>query len=202
MFACREEKYRLQTSVRTSGDGRSYLTMEAFRGSEQVFLHSDIEMVPGNGAGGERQRKDGPKVRVFAEFDEKGRGALVTLVVRKDEKVLEQTTQFVERPSPAGYVRAGIWNGVTPPREVNRVNPLFPEKARRNGRQGVVFVDARINTSGTVDSVAVLNPELNWDGLDRAAAEAVRGWRFTPATRDGKPIAVVAVQLLDFELPR
>ncbi len=199
--ACREDNYQLRTSVRTSGDGRSYLTIAVFRGHERVFLHSDIEMVPGNGAGSENQRDHGPKVRAYADFDQEGRGAFVTLHVRKDEKVLAHTTQFVERPTPAGYMRAGMWNGVMPPLAIDRFHPLFPEKARRNRRQGVVFVEARINTRGAVDSVVVLNPAPNWDGLDQAAAEAVRKWRFRPATRDGKRIAVAAVQHLDFELP-
>jgi TonB family protein len=202
LFACREDKYELRTTARLAGDGRSYLTIEVFRGHERVFLHSDIEMVPGNGAGSENQRDDGPKVRAYADFDKEGRGALVTLHVRQNEKVLAHTAQFVERPAPSGYLRAGMWNDVMPPEAIDRFPPLFPEKARRNRRQGVVFVEARINIRGTVDSVVVLNPARSWDGLDQAAAEAVRRWRFRPATRDGKPIAGAAVQRLDFELPR
>lgn len=197
MVACREDKYRLQTNVRTSGDGRSYLTIEVFRGNERVFLHSDLEMVPGNGGGSESQRDQDPKVRAYAEFDKEGRGALVTMQVRNDQKVLAQTTQFVERPIPAGYVRAGIWNGVMPPVTIDRFHPLFPDR-----RRGVVFVEARINTRGTVDSVVVLNPGANRDDLDRVAAEAVREWRFKLATRDGQPIAVAAMQLVDFGWPK
>ena len=201
MFACREDKYQLRTSARLSDDGRSYLTMEILRDHERVTMASDIEMVPGNGSGLHNQRDKGPKVSSYAEFDKEGRGALVTLQVREDENVLAHTVQFVERPAPAGYVRAGMWNGVLPPMAIDRVPPLFPEKARRNRRQGTVFVEARINTRGTVDSVAVLNPSPNFDGLDQAAADAVRQWRFRPATREGKLIAVAAVQPLDFELP-
>jgi protein TonB len=202
MLACREDKYELRTTARMSGDGRSYLTMEVFRGRARVFFHSDIEMVPGDGAGSENRRGGGPKVRAYAEFDKEGRGALVTLNVREGENVLAHTTQFVERPTPPGYVRDGMGNGVLPLQAIDRFEPLFPEKARQHRRQGVVFVEARINTGGTVDSVVVLNPAPNWDGLDQAAAEAVRQWRFRPATMDGKRIAVAAVQRLAFELPR
>jgi TonB family protein len=201
ILACREDRYQMRTSTRTSGDGRSYLTMEVFRGNERVFRHSDIEMVPGSGAGNVSQQDNGPKVRTYAEFDKEGRGALVTLQVRKDDKVLARETQFVERPTPEGYVRADMSNGVMPPVAIDRLNPNFPEKARRNRRQGVMFVEARINTRGTVDGVVVLNPSPNWDGLDQAAAQAVREWRFRPSTLDGKPIAVVAVQHIAFHLP-
>lgn len=201
-FACREDEYELRTSVRASGDGQSYLTIEVFRGHEPFARYLDIEMVPGNANEGESQQDDGPRVRTYAEFDKDGRGALVTMHVKKDEKVLARTTQFVERPAPAGYVRAGMWNDILPPQAIDPVYPRFPELARRNRRQGAVFVEARINIHGTVDSVVVLNPMPNWDGLDHAAAEAVRQWRFRPATRDGRRIAVAAVQRIDFEFSR
>ena len=200
-FACREDKYELRTTARMSGDGRSYLTMEVFRGRQRVSRHSDIEMVPGNGAGMENQGGDGPKVFAYAEFDKEGRGALVTMNVRKGENVLARTVQFVERPIPSGYLRAGMGNGVRPPQAIERFSPLFPDRALRNRRQGVVFVEARINAGGTVDSVVVLNPTPNWDGLDQAAAEAVRQWRFRPATRDGKRVPVAVVQQVHFKLP-
>src|SRR5688572_18054480 len=100
MFACREHKYQFRTDVRTSSDGRSYLTMEVFRGRERVKEHTDIEMVPHTGAGSEGQRNRGPKVLVYAEFDEEGRGALATMHVRDGAKVLAHATQFVERPVP------------------------------------------------------------------------------------------------------
>ena len=201
LCACREGKYQLRTHARMSGDGRSYLTIEVFRGGERVILNSDIEMIPDTGTGRESQQGDGPKVRTYAKFDRDGHGALVTLHVRKDERALASATQFVERPAPAGYVRAGMSNGVLPPVVIEHFNPVFPDKALRNRRQGEVFVEARINTHGTVDGVTVLNPRPNWDGLDDAAAEAVRYWRFRPSTRDGKPIAVVAVQHIAFQLP-
>ncbi|HYC93826.1 MAG TPA: energy transducer TonB [Thermoanaerobaculia bacterium] len=202
MLACREDNYQLRTSTQMSSDGRSYLTIEVWRGGERVVLCSGIEMVPGNGAGGVSQSEHGPKVRTYAEFDKEGRGAVVTLHVTKEEEVLAHSAQFVERPAPAGYVRAAMWKGMMPPDAIDRVSPSFPEKAFRNRRQGVVFVDARINTRGTVDSVAVLNPAPYWDGLDQAAAEAVRRWRFRPATSEGKLVAVAAVQQIHFDLPR
>ena len=200
MFACREDKYQLRTNVRTETDGRSYLTMEVFRGRERVQHHSDIEMVPGVGAGSEGQKDHGPKVRVYAEFDEAGQGALATMQVRDEAKVLAHATQFVERPAPAGYMRPGVWNGIRPPVPIDRFHPLFVEKAGRNQRPGIVFVEARVNIQGTVDSVVVLNPSPKWKDFERLAAESVRQWRYRPARWDGNQVAAVIVEPVDFRL--
>ena len=56
-----------------------------------------------------------------------------------------------------------------------------------DGAEGTVGVRALVLADGTVAKVDV--PDTSGSAvLDRAAAEAVRRWRFLPATRDGVPI--------------
>jgi periplasmic protein TonB len=55
------------------------------------------------------------------------------------------------------------------------------------GSEGVVGVRALILSTGEVRAVEVTGSSRS-DALDRAAVDAVRGWRFAPATRDGAPI--------------
>lgn len=55
------------------------------------------------------------------------------------------------------------------------------------GSEGTVAIRALILSTGDVRSVDVTGSSGS-DALDRAAAQAVRGWRFAPATRDGAPI--------------
>lgn len=50
------------------------------------------------------------------------------------------------------------------------------------------MVRTRIDERGTVADVEVLNGLPH--GLTEATVEAVRRWRFRPATRDGQPVAV------------
>jgi len=55
------------------------------------------------------------------------------------------------------------------------------------GSEGVVAVRALVLSTGEVRTVDVTGSSGS-DALDRAAVDAVRGWRFAPATRDGAPI--------------
>jgi TonB family protein len=38
------------------------------------------------------------------------------------------------------------------------------------------------------------------EGLDANAMEAIRSWRFKPATKDGKPVAVYSMIEVNFRL--
>lgn len=53
---------------------------------------------------------------------------------------------------------------------------------------GVVILEAVIDEQGNVKDVRV-RQGLS-DGLDQAAVEAVRTWKFSPAKMDGKPVPV------------
>ncbi|MFW6175811.1 MAG: TonB family protein [Acidobacteriota bacterium] len=77
---------------------------------------------------------------------------------------------------------------VVPPEPVHTPRPRYPEIARRAGRTGTVIVQATIDREGTVTDVEVLRGAPL--GMTEAAVEAVRRWRFRPATREGRPVAV------------
>jgi len=77
---------------------------------------------------------------------------------------------------------------VRPPVVLDRVDPDYPESARRARLQGTVILEAIITTSGEVQQVRVLksvNPLL-----DEAAVRAVRVWRYRPATLNGRAVPV------------
>lgn len=69
--------------------------------------------------------------------------------------------------------------GSTPP-------PRYPARANRRGESGTVMIEARIGANGVPESVRVARGSGSRD-LDRAAVDAVRRWRFQPATQDGRP---------------
>lgn len=61
-----------------------------------------------------------------------------------------------------------------------------------------VMLAVAINASGTVDRIKVVQPLE--PGLDQKAVEAVQQWKFSPATKDGKPVAVQIPVSVGFRL--
>lgn len=78
---------------------------------------------------------------------------------------------------------------ILPPRVLSKVEPDYPESARRQGVEGVVRVKIEINEQGRADSVWVTGSSGN-DALDEAAMRAVRKWRFTPARDENSGLAM------------
>jgi protein TonB len=81
-----------------------------------------------------------------------------------------------------------IGNGVSIPRAIYAPEPEFSEEARRMKFQGEVTLLATIGADGRTRNLTVVR-SLGM-GLDEKAIEAVRTWRFDPARKDGRPVAV------------
>lgn len=57
--------------------------------------------------------------------------------------------------------------------------------------QGTVSVEVVIGTDGAVKQVEIIEPR--GAGLDDAAVEAVRQWKYTPTLLNGKPVEVISM---------
>jgi len=76
------------------------------------------------------------------------------------------------------------------PRVVKKIDPIYPADVKAFGIEGTVSVFMLIDVDGQVIRVKVRHSSYNSD-LDRAAVEAVKQWRFTPAmTHGGKSVPV------------
>jgi protein TonB len=91
-----------------------------------------------------------------------------------------------------------IGNGVTVPKGTYTPNPEFSEKARKKKINGTVVVAMIVTAEGRVREVKVIK-SLE-ESLDKQAIAAVRTWRFEPATKDGKPVAVHVKAEVDFRV--
>jgi protein TonB len=76
------------------------------------------------------------------------------------------------------------------------VPPKYPVEARANGIEGSVGLDLVVAASGSVESARVVRAVGH--GLDEAALTAVRQFRFTPATKGGRPVRVRMAWSVDF----
>lgn len=99
-------------------------------------------------------------------------------------------------PEPSGPMQVG--GDVQAPVRIHYIEPRYPEVARKARLQGVVIVQAIVNTSGEVENVRVLRG-LGM-GLDQAAVDAVKQWRFQPATLHGRPVPVYYNLTVNFQL--
>ena len=84
------------------------------------------------------------------------------------------------------------------PVQISRVQPTYPEEARKNRIQGLVKLSAVIDAKGTVTKVEPIeSPDPT---LTEAAVEAVKKWTYKPATLKGKPVKVIMTITVSFKL--
>lgn len=106
-------------------------------------------------------------------------------------------------PSPAPVVDDApiqVGGAVKRPEPIHQPQPRYTEVARRANVQGVVVLQATIDERGNVTDVRVLRGLPM--GLDQAAIDAVRMWRYKPATLHGRPVKVYFSLTVNFQLQR
>jgi len=101
-----------------------------------------------------------------------------------------------EQEPPQAPLRIG--GSVAPPTKIKDVRPVYPESAKAAGIQGIVIVEALIDTDGTVASAKVIRAVS--DDIDLAAIDAVEQWAFTPTLLNGRPTQVIMTVTVNFTL--
>jgi protein TonB len=84
----------------------------------------------------------------------------------------------------------------------SRVQPRYPEIARRARVEGRVILMLVIGADGEVGSIELVRGPDPRHGFDLAAIEAVKRWRYQPGLLNGRPVAVYATVVVDFTLNR
>lgn len=97
-------------------------------------------------------------------------------------------------PPPKPYQ---ITEVTTPPGALTKSMPAYPEEARKQGIDMVVVVKFVVTETGDVEDIKVLTGHPT---LDDAVVAALRTWKFTPGTLDGKPVRVVRKMKFPFHL--
>jgi TonB family protein len=101
----------------------------------------------------------------------------------------------------AGASGGGIYSvgeDVSDPTLLHRVDAGYSDAALAAGVKGVVTLRIVIDAAGNVVNPTVITG-LGL-GLDEKAIEAVKQWKFTPAYKDGKPVAVAKTVEISFAL--
>lgn len=91
-----------------------------------------------------------------------------------------------------------VGGDVQAPVAIRRVDPVYTEIARKARVEGFVVIEAIIDRQGNVTDARVLRPLPM--GLDNAALNAVRQWKFKPGALNGRPVPVIYVLTVNFKL--
>jgi protein TonB len=88
-------------------------------------------------------------------------------------------------------------SGISPPRKVHDVPPVYPPIALSARVQGIVILEATLDVDGRVTEARVLR---SLPLLDQAALDAVRQWVYTPARLNGVAVPVIMTVTVSFTL--
>jgi TonB family protein len=104
-------------------------------------------------------------------------------------------------PGSGGGAGGGVYHpggNVTTPRVITQVKPKYTEDALVHRIQGTVVLEMIVTKDGTPASI---NVTQSLDvGLDAAAMDAAKHWRFEPGRLAGTPVDVLVTLMLDFRI--
>jgi TonB family protein len=99
---------------------------------------------------------------------------------------------------PDVVVKIAPGSGIAPPKLTYKVEPQYTEVARAAKLSGRSVLSVEVGVDGRAHAIKLVK-SLGL-GLDEMAANAVKQWKFTPATKDGAPVAVTATIEVNFRL--
>jgi TonB family protein len=144
-------------------------------------------------AGADLSVKDA-RGRTALEWAEQDKRMYLSQIIRIAGRPSQARVTVAEKPVDVGS------QALVPPRVVKELPPLYTESAFNRGIEGRVVLKVIVRKDGSVGPIRV-DQSLDHD-LDDAAIEAVRTWRFDPATVGGEPINVLANVEIDFIIHR
>lgn len=121
--------------------------------------------------------------------------------VREPEKEMNPELLRLAGPGGESVVDPAV-RKVQKPRIREMKRPEYPEALSRLGADGVVILSSIIGEDGRPRDPLILETKGVGPAAKYAALDAVRQWRFEPATLEGKPVAVYYVLTVNFEVKR
>jgi TonB family protein len=131
------------------------------------------------------------EIRAFKE-----KTVVITVKVLEIKPVVEENPSSFVSPTNSEF-----WAHCDDMQEaevVRRVQPQYPDGARRNRESGTVMFYAVIETDGTLSHLTLIQQVT--PALEAAAADAVHQWRYKPAVCGSTPVRVETAIAVDFHL--
>jgi len=89
-------------------------------------------------------------------------------------------------------------NCATPPNVMNKLDPVYPEKARQGREEGTVMLDLIVQKDGSPRDIHTVSSPS--DLLSQAAIDAVKQWKFVPPTYQGNTVDAEMKVQVNFKL--
>jgi TonB family protein len=138
----------------------------------------------------QRKAEEAKKAEEARKAEEAARAAATTTTT---------TTQPAIRPGTLVNLSDA---GVVPP-VVEKKAPLqYPPIALRQRVEGSVELNVLVDERGNVTDAQVVSGAGGKAGLNEAAIENVKRWKYRPATKDGVPVKVWTSVRVQFQLPK
>jgi TonB family protein len=101
--------------------------------------------------------------------------------------------------APAPVLQSlSISQGVSQGLLIKKTSPVYPANAMRLRIEGPVTLLATISKTGNISAIKILSGD---PGLARAAADAVKQWKYKPYLLDGAPVEIQTQVTVNFKLP-
>jgi protein TonB len=101
-------------------------------------------------------------------------------------------------PAPVLQV-VNVSQGVSRGLLIKQAQPSYPANAMHMHVEGPVQLLATISKNGDISAVKILSGDAS---LARAAAEAVKQWKYKPYLLNGEPVEIQTQVTVNFKLPR
>jgi TonB family protein len=125
-----------------------------------------------------------------------------TFTIKWDTNVAEQISKVTLSPARSTNLANTFKNNfpVTAPILIHKIEAGYTQQAREAKVQGTVLLQVKIDATGAVDGEQIKVLRGLGFGLDEKAVEAVKQWKFKPATKAGTPVAAPANIEVNFRL--
>jgi len=100
-------------------------------------------------------------------------------------------------PKPVKRDPIKVGGNVQESKLIRKVEPVYPELAKRARVMGKVILVVTVDEEGNVSDIRVSSGHPL---LDEAALAAVRQWKYSPTLLNGEPVPVIATVTVIFNL--
>jgi TonB family protein len=122
---------------------------------------------------------------------------MVALSVPEEEKSSKKSSEKASDPQTIRFDPDG---DVTEPKAGEKVNFKYPEEARKAGVTGVVVCETIITAEGKISDIKIVrSPD---EVFNQPTIDALKQWRFEPATLDGEPVDVIYLLTVKYNLSK